>query len=248
MIAQVLFKACAVLFLSKSVVLALPSSSSRHASDSTGLTTPLKPINAPKIEPLAKFIGLALEKGTEHYAENTNLNPVPELQRRKKSQKKSRPLSKKPRPLHTYEDMEVRPQSIYEKGTCSIHVWETQLCGSDYKNGDELYIFIDLKDNNGQNIGYSGVDSSGLGERFDAGNSIGVTSKLPWVLVAQNHKNGDYIEFKYGKYTWTSGTTGSKGREEVFCQRGGWDPREAWWYCSLNKAERRRQMDCFFPC
>ncbi|PGH29078.1 hypothetical protein GX50_08172 [[Emmonsia] crescens] len=247
MIARFLFKACFVLFLSKSVVLAFPSSS-RHASDSTDLTTPLKPAYAPKTEPLAKFIALALKNDTEPYAENANLNTALELQRRKKSHKKSRPLSKKPRPLYTYENMEPRPMATDAKGTCSFHVWQTQLCGVEYTNGDEFYVFIDLKDSNKQHIGYSGVDSSGLGVRFDKGKSIGVTSTLPWVLLAQDHGNGDYIEFKYGKYTWTSDTGATKGNNDPFCERGGWDPREEWWHCSLHRTERRRQMDCFFPC
>jgi hypothetical protein len=126
------------------------------------------------------------------------------------------------------------PPPAYEKGTCSLHLNQYDTCEDETR---DYRCEVTLYDNGKNQIGHG---PEGL---CSALYPMGVTSKLPLVLVMTSEHTNDYVQFNYGGYGW-------KSSDKASCSVGGWDPRQD--TCddlgSNPGGRRKRQMDCTFPC
>ncbi|KKZ60923.1 hypothetical protein EMCG_04422 [[Emmonsia] crescens] len=205
-------------------VLASPLLTPASASDISTLSELIDTL--PK-DPPAKFALLTSRDDTEYPTEDTNLMAARELQ--------------------TTTNKRAEQAAGYAGGMCSIHLWETEVCGFDRKT--ERYARLLLRDNGGAIIAQpnNGLHG-GKGTRIDQ--TWEVTSQLPYVLLIDGNGSHNNVQFRYGAHSWMSNTGGKKGqRGNPYCIQGGWDPRERAWNCAAyTKLERHKQMDCYFPC
>ena len=133
----------------------------------------------------------------------------------------------------------------YATAQCSFHLTETQDCEPNTAN---LYAIINLKDNAGNDIGDTSVNSATdpVGDAIDVGSSYTFTSnKLPHALVVTGEHENDYIQFVYRGLSWQSKTPNGG----AYCNIGGWDPRDGP-VCDTRFGNQNavNNMDCFFPC
>ncbi|CAI6332967.1 unnamed protein product [Periconia digitata] len=122
------------------------------------------------------------------------------------------------------------PLPAFQAGTCCFHLNQWDDCNSE---NEDLTCEVTLLDNAKNQIGH--VDRTSCNND----NPLGMTSKLPSVLVVTGEHQNNYIQFNYGALAFTSS-------DEARCSVGGWDPRED--LCFIENVPRKRQMDCCFPC
>ena len=127
-------------------------------------------------------------------------------------------------------------------GQCHIHVNEYQACAEETKDLEAEITMWDVK---GSQIGYQ--DLTGI----NANGPLSMKSKLEALLEVTGEHRGDYIQFSLGDESWTSKDNDKTA--PVYCNTGGWDPREDPWSdpffeCEYGSLIRQRQMDCYFQC
>ncbi|PGH36820.1 hypothetical protein GX50_00277 [[Emmonsia] crescens] len=178
-------------------------------------------------DPHAKFALLTSRDDTEHPAEHTNLKAARELQT-------------------TTNKRAKQAAAGYAGGTCSLHLWETEVCG--YSVNTSRYARLELKDNGGAIIVHPEHGLNG-GKGINIDRTWEVKSQLPYVFLIDGNGKDNNVQFRYGAHFWMSNTERNKEHPgNPYCNQGGWDPRERGWYCKLGSTERRKQMDCYFPC
>ncbi|OJD16791.1 hypothetical protein AJ78_03081 [Emergomyces pasteurianus Ep9510] len=223
--AQFLFTMCFLLFMIKSV-LASPLSTS--ASAFNDLSTLSELIDTSLNNPSSKFTPLISRGDVQQPAEHTHLMTAPGL-----------------------EDIADPPvngttaEYVRGSGMCSLHLWEAEACGRHYKT--KRYAALELR-NSGGDIIVHPERGANDGKGINIDQPWEVKSQLPYVLVIDGNGKDNNVQFRYMRYGWMSNTKRG-GPQDPYCNQGGWDPRERYWYCSIDKyIVRRKQMDCFFPC
>ncbi|KAF2166923.1 hypothetical protein M409DRAFT_22975 [Zasmidium cellare ATCC 36951] len=131
--------------------------------------------------------------------------------------------------------------SPYAGGVCSFHMAENEApCVS---QSEDFSASILLKDNSEAEIG----NTKGFAS-IDANNPLYLDSKLLEPLAVTGEHQGDYVQFTYGRISWTNKTPMMNGTVTVaHCNNGGWDPREGP-SCGRISQKAQRNMDCFFQC
>ncbi|KAF2205793.1 hypothetical protein GQ43DRAFT_496211 [Delitschia confertaspora ATCC 74209] len=118
---------------------------------------------------------------------------------------------------------------------------------------DAASISLKLKplfDNRKDIIGGSNINvNNGRGVSINNDSPLGLTSQLPYVLMAsgqhEGQHEGQYVHFAYGGTQWESNKPG--GRAE--CTVGKWDRNKKCFFLGLkDNGDVHREMDCFFPC